>query len=139
MTSTWPLDCTEYSRWFRHAEYTLRAVETDLSAGNYSWSCFKAQQAAEFAIKALLRALGRPAFGHNLVALSSELADYCGGLDTRLRFCIGYLDKMYTSSRYPDAFVEGAPYERYTREEAVEAGECARLVLEWVKRCSPCR
>jgi HEPN domain-containing protein len=50
----------------------------------------KAQQAAELAIKAMLRAMGRPAFGHNLVALFNDLAEPCGDVSDRLRFCVGY-------------------------------------------------
>jgi len=46
----------------KQAEHTLRSIEADLGFGSYSWACFKAQQAAELAIKAMLRAMGRPAF-----------------------------------------------------------------------------
>ncbi|MGC8584197.1 MAG: HEPN domain-containing protein [Thermoproteus sp.] len=134
-----PLDCEEYDRWIRQAEYTYRSIEGDMGLQAYAWACFKAQQAAEFAVKALLRALGKPAFGHNLVALFNELSGLCGGVDERLKFCVGYLDKMYVTPRCPDALAEGVPYERYTREEAVEAAECARALIDWVKGCSPCR
>ncbi|MFP3259095.1 MAG: HEPN domain-containing protein, partial [Caldivirga sp.] len=115
---TQPLDCDEYSRWIRQAEYTLRSIDADMNSSNYSWACFKAQQTAELALKALLRAMGKPAYGHNLVALFNDLVNYCGNVSDRLRFCVGYLDKMYVTPRYPDAFVEGVPFERYTREEA---------------------
>jgi HEPN domain-containing protein len=53
--------------------------------------------------------MDKPAFGHNLVALFGELGSHCGGAGDRLRFCVGYLDKMYTTPRYPDALVEGPP------------------------------
>ncbi|MGC8571376.1 MAG: HEPN domain-containing protein [Caldivirga sp.] len=132
------LDCDEYVRWIKQADYTLLAMDTDMNAGNYSWVCFKAQQAAELSVRALLKALGKPAFGHNLVALFNDLSGYCSNVSSRLRFCIGYLDKMYVTPRYPDALTEGIPYERYTREEAEEASNCARLVVDWVKGCSPC-
>lgn len=102
-------------------------------------ACFRAQQAAELALKALLRASGRPAFGRNLVALFDELSRLCPSAEGELKFCIGYLDKMYVTPRYPDALTEGAPYERYTKEEALRARECAELVVGWVKSCSPCR
>jgi HEPN domain-containing protein len=136
---TQPLDCDEYSRWIRQAEYTLRSIDADMNSSNYSWVCFKAQQSAELALKALLRAMGKPAYGHNLVALFNDLVNYCSNVSDRLRFCVGYLDKMYVTPRYPDAFVEGVPFERYTREEAVEASNCAGLIVNWVRGCSPCR
>ncbi len=115
------LDCYEYWRWMRQAEHTLQSIRADLDIGSYSWACFKAQQAAEFATRALLRALGRPAFGHNLVALFNELAGLCPTTGGELRFCVGYLDKMCLTPRYPDALTEGVPYERYTEEEAAKA------------------
>jgi len=107
----------------------LRSIDADMSASNYSWACFKAQQTAELALKALLRAMGKPAFGHNLVALFNDLVNYCGNAGDRLRFCVGYLDKMYVMPHYPDAFVEGVPFERYTREETVEALNRASLII----------
>lgn len=134
-----PLDCEEYVRWMRQAEHTLASIEADMSFGAYSWACFKAQQAAEYALKSILKAIGKPAFGHNLVEFLNELANICGGVGAELRFCVGYLDKMYVTPRYPDALIEGVPYERYTREEAVKARECAELVVKWIKGCSPCR
>jgi len=133
------VDCDEYSRWMGQAEYTLRSIDADMSIGAYSWACFKAQQAAEYAMKAVLRALGKPAFGHNLVAFLNELANLCPNVSSRVRFCVGYLDKMYAAARYPDALIDGAPFERYTMEEAAEARACAEEVIMWVKGCSPCR
>ena len=133
------LDCEEYHRWMRQAVYTLNAIRADVEYGAYSWACFKAQQAAELALKALLKALGKPAFGHNLVQFFKELAEYCGGADSELALCIGYLDKLYIPPRYPDAFVEGAPYERFTPQEAEMAAKCAERVVRWVEGCSPCR
>jgi len=55
--------------------------------------------------------------------------------------CVSVLviDKMHVMPRYPDAFIEGVPFERYTREEAVEALNCASLIINWVRGCSPCR
>jgi len=81
----------------RQAVYMLNAIRADVEYGAYSWACFKAQQAAELALKALLKALGKPAFGHNLVQFFKELAEHCGGADSELALCIGYLDKLYPS------------------------------------------
>jgi len=73
------------------------------------------------------------------VALFNDLAEPCGNASGRLRFRVGYLDKMYSTARCPDALVEGVPFERFTREEAAEALSCASLIISWVKGCSPCR
>ena len=66
------LDETEYSRWMRSAMKTLNSVKGDLERGDYNWSCFKAQQAAEFAVKALLHGLGIHAYGHSVSKLIME-------------------------------------------------------------------
>ncbi|HIC93237.1 MAG TPA: HEPN domain-containing protein [Anaerolineae bacterium] len=60
-------DQDEFFRWMRQAEHTLTSAQRDAAEGDYSWACFKAQQAAEYAAKALLRGLGLPAFGHSIL------------------------------------------------------------------------
>ncbi|ABW02639.1 mannonate dehydratase [Caldivirga maquilingensis] len=93
-------------------------TEAHVKDGLHWLSCFKAQQVAEFSLRSILRALGRPAFGHNLVAFLNELAGICPGLTTELRFCVGYLDKMYVSGfNYGD--IEKAPPHRLVKEYGV--------------------
>ena len=118
------------------ASKTLELIEADIAFEGYSWACFKAHQAAEFALKALLYLVGRPSFGHDLTRLLGEAAGVCGEPPRRVRVCVSMLDKMYIPPRYPDALPEGAPWEHYTREAAEEARECASLVLRWVERCA---
>jgi len=48
------LDVSEYERWTRSAVRTLESAERDAEHGDYNWACFKAHQAAEKALKALL-------------------------------------------------------------------------------------
>lgn len=66
-------DTEEYERWLGQAENTLKSAEHDSKAGDYNWACFKCQQAAEYAIKGMLRGLGKPAAGHSLLKLLEEL------------------------------------------------------------------
>jgi len=44
----------ECIRWLKQARHTLSSAERDMFAGDYAWSCFKAQQSAEFALEALV-------------------------------------------------------------------------------------
>jgi len=82
------------------AEYTFSHIDADIEAGGYSWAAFKAQQAAEFAMKSLLRGLGVPSFGHNLVKFYQELKRLCEPTDGgRLEYCSSLLDGLYSSSR----------------------------------------
>ena len=130
------VDWSEYERWIRQAKYTLRLIDADLEYGGYSWACFKAQQAAEYALKAILRCIGRPAFGHDLRSLCLEAREVCGDVPRDVWRCILLLDKMYIPTRYPDAFSSGAPFEHYDREEAEEAKSCAEKVIAWVEDCA---
>lgn len=130
------LDVNEYRRWMSQAVKTLELVEADIAFEGYSWACFKAQQAAEYALKATLYLFGEPAFGRDLVGLARRAEKLCGSLPESVWDCIYMLDKMYIPPRYPDAFPEGAPWEHYSRKEAVEARECASRVIEWVGGCA---
>lgn len=114
-----PLDREEFAQ----ARPTLASGERDLEEEDYDWASFK----AEYALKALLRGLGRPAFGHALLRLiqalrEEEVEKAAKGLDLR---CI--------PARYPDAYPEGSPHEYCTEERAQEALEAARLSLAWVE------
>ncbi len=128
------MDCEEYSRWMKQALHTLKLVKADIEYEGYGWACFKAQQAAEYALKAILRGFGRPAFGHSVLRLYREFSSVCGE-DNELERCAALLDKMYIPPRYPDAFAEGAPYEYYTRYEAEEVYECASRLISVVIEC----
>ena len=122
------IDVEEYRRWMRQAEYTLASAIGDLGRGDYAWASFKAHQAAEYAAKALLRGLGRPAYGHSVSRLLAQLNAPSLLVDEAKR-----LDRHYLASRYPNQWAEGAPPDYYTRRDAEEAIEASRRVIEWVK------
>jgi len=130
------LDWKEYERWMSQAIKTLELIDADISFEGYSWACFKAHQAAEFALKALLYLAGSPSFGHDLTRLLHEASSICGDPSRRVRVCVSVLDKMYIPPRYPDALPEGAPWEHYTLEEAENAKECASEIIRWVESCA---
>lgn len=128
------LDEPEYRRWLEAAARTLESGRGDLDRGDYNWACFKAQQAAELAVKGLLHGLGRPAYGHSVARLLERLQGELGvELAGELLECGKLLDKLYIPTRYPDAWSEGPPHYYYTRRDAVEAIECARRIIEWVE------
>lgn len=43
------------------------------------------------------------------------------------------LDQYYTLTRYPDVWVEGVPYEYYSKETAQKAIEYASKIIKWVE------
>lgn len=63
------LDEPEYRRRLEAATNTLESGRGDMERGDHNWACFKAQQAAEPAVKSLLHGLGRPTYGHSVARL----------------------------------------------------------------------
>ena len=102
-------------------------MDADIEYGGYSWACFKAQQAAEPALKGSANALRRASLYSRPAKAFEKAVGLCGEEPPdRVKDCVYMLDKMYTPPRYPDAFPEGAPWEHYTEREAVEAKKCPR-------------
>ena len=122
----------EAKRWFTQALRDLRASVSSLGSGYYEWSCFQAQQAAEKAVKALLYAYGRSAWGHSVV----ELLDYLGEtteVTEELYVYVRELDRHCIPSRYPNAFESGYPGMYYDRVVAERAINSAETLINWVR------
>ena len=80
-------DHEEFERWIAQAEYTLKSAENDLNSN----------MAYGHSIKKLFDILSRET---EEVTVPEEIFD-----SARL------LDRHYIPPRYPDAYIEGAPYE----------------------------
>ncbi|MGC8974905.1 MAG: HEPN domain-containing protein [Thermoprotei archaeon] len=128
------LDDEEFKRWVESASRTLESARVDHAHGFYSWACFKAHQAAEKAIKALLWGLGRPRAGHSLPVLLSDLRDVVGEVSEDIVESCMRLNKYYIPTRYPDVWSEGIPEEQYTEKESLEAISMAEEVVGWVRK-----
>jgi len=114
--------------WLRQAERALEEAEYTFRGEYYELTCFLSQQSAEFAIKALLQSKGIERRGNSLLKLSELIPSY-----EEVKECLIFLDKQYISSRYPNSYAEGAPYEYYTRKDGEECINCAKKILNWVK------
>lgn len=126
------LDASEYARWIRSSRRTLNSAMGDLERGDYNWACFKSQQAAEFAIKALLQGLGLPAYGHSVSRLMTEVPRSLGSQEEIIQ-ASKTLDKYYVPTRYPSAWAEGTPEDYYTEEDAEKAVKYAEAIVDWVE------
>ena len=128
-------DREEFERWIAQAEYTLKSAENDLNSNFYSWACFKAQQAAEYAVKALLFGLGIMAYGHSIKRLLDLLSRETEkvAVPEELFDLARLLDRHYIPPRYPDAYIEGAPYEYYGKKDAIEAINAAKEIISFVR------
>jgi HEPN domain-containing protein len=129
-------DATEYGRWLAQAEHTVASARRDAEAGDFAWSCFKAQQAGEYALKALLRGLDRPAHGHALGRLLTSLAELALEVPSEIQEASQTLDRHYVPTRYADAFPEGSPHEYYNRPAAEGAISAADQIIAWVQSAS---
>jgi len=96
------LDEAEYSRWIRSSKGAVDSAKGDLERGDYNWACFKAQQAAEFAVGALLHGLGQPAYGHSVSTLLKRTPRDLQ-VNEEIFEEAKTLDKYYVPARYPNA------------------------------------
>ncbi|MDW7977965.1 MAG: HEPN domain-containing protein [Candidatus Caldarchaeum sp.] len=126
------MDDEEYMRWMASARLTFNSAVKDLDGGEYSWACFKAHQAAEKALKALLWGVGKPVYGHSLKKLYEEVEKLVGDKQNILEDCLR-LDKYYTATRYPDVWHAGVPEEYFSEGEAREGVGRAERILSWVE------
>ena len=120
--------------WLEQARRDLEAARHLAETRDRFASVFWSHQAAEKALKAVLLASGKAVRGYNLLELlrviEAELGVEVPGDAAR---CARRLNPHYVVSRYPDA-ANGLPYEVYGEEDAVEALECAGVVLAWAER-----
>ena len=127
----------EYRRWMAQAKRTLRSAEGDLMASYYEWACFKAQQAAEYAVKALLRGLGHAPVGHSITRLL-KLLEHRTGLNVpeEVMDAAMELDRHYMAPRYPNVYDEGSPFEYYSERIARKVLNYAELLLAFVEEAA---
>jgi len=121
----------EARRWFTQALRDFKAARDSFEDGNYEWSCFQAQQAAEKALKALLYAYGRGVWGHSLVELLNYLRDVAE-VSEELYVIARGLDRHYIPSRYPNAFESGYPGMYYDKPTAERAIRDAEVILDFI-------
>jgi len=110
------------------AERDLVHAQHSVADGDFEWACFAAHQAAEKALKAVYQHLGGEARGHDLDGLLKGLADRIR-IPRALINQVSELGKHYIASRYPNAHVDGPPFQHYTRTEAERAIRYAEAVL----------
>ena len=120
--------------WFEEAQVDLRRAEWALEIGDYSLSCYMAQQAVEKGLKAcyigLLRRL--PPKTHDLTMLYDGLRGLLK-LPRELEESLPELSQYYVTARYPNAGLR-RPSRSFSLSQARRGVEVARRVLEEVGR-----
>jgi HEPN domain-containing protein len=128
------IDEKEFLRWFKQAEHNLKSAKSDAKDGSFDWACFKAQQAAEMAIKALIVSFGKIVKGHSIFDLLKTLEMFGLVLTEELLRCARKLDKFYIPTRYPDAIGLGSPFEGFDSEDFDLALQCCESILLFIKK-----
>ncbi|MEW6686086.1 MAG: HEPN domain-containing protein [Candidatus Edwardsbacteria bacterium] len=124
----------EAQRWINQAEKDLATAKWDFKGKFYSQVCFMCQQVGEKALKAFCYQKGeRNVIGHTVM----ELARKCCRLDCGFPLLereARRLDKYYIITRYPNGLPGFIPADYFDEEEAKEALEYAKKILNIVKR-----
>lgn len=122
----------EILNWLAEARADLKHCKVSIDAGDYSWACFAAQQAAEKALKSfILHLLGVYPHSHDLVKLYKMVMDHIN-LGVKLND-LAILSAYYTQARYPNAGLE-RPSEEITREQAERALKIAEGIINEVSK-----
>jgi HEPN domain-containing protein len=120
-------------RWLRQVEHDLAIASGHQERGDFSDTCFMAEQAAQKALKAFL--IGH---GHQSVPVHSvgQLAERCAQIDPAFVVHITagrVLDQYSIPTRYPDALAPPAvPFESYTQEQGITAVAAAQATVALV-------
>jgi len=122
-----------YRDWWEEALDDYEAAELLAKLGKYSKACFFAQQASEKALKALMIKRAKTYTGIHSVAELLRMLRRVLDVPGELVKAGEKLDRYYVPTRYPNAWPYGAPHKHYTEEDAREALEYARRILEFVK------
>ena len=118
--------------WLRESQAELAAAEHLLAAGDWSWCCFTAQQAAEKAVKALCEEFRVSHLGHNLNELLGALRAHILAPES-VRMACARLNRYYIPARYPDSFDNGAPVEQFFEPDARQACQDAADVYRFAE------
>ncbi|WP_322801151.1 HEPN domain-containing protein [Thermoflexus sp.] len=116
--------------WWKQAQADLRHAQESLRLEDYEWACFAAHQAPEKALQALYLKRNQIAWGHSVRLLLEQIGE---AIPEDLLQAARILDKYYIGPRYPNAHPAGAPFELYTRREALEAIRFAEEILDYVR------
>jgi len=121
-----------YADWLAQAQWDLKAAQDSLEAGHYEWSAFQCQQAAEKALKALLRYHNLEMTGHTLLDLLERVGELVTVAE-EYEALARELDRHYIQPRYPNSFASGYPRKFYDRATAERCVQYATRILDFVR------
>lgn len=125
----------EAEKWLRQGEADLKAAKGSFNNGNYEWTCFQSQQAAEKGLKSFLYEKGYTSIvTHSL----KELLRECEKLNSsfsKIKEAAHQLDMYYIPTRYPNGLAgDIAPVDFYEKGDAEKCINYAESILTIVKK-----
>jgi HEPN domain-containing protein len=116
--------------WLKQAGADLAWAQSSYESGHWAQVCFICQQVGEKALKAVALVRGASQVrSHSIVEIAAAL-----GLDEELTRMGKRLDLYYITTRYPDSFASGAPYEYFEEDQALEAVEFADKFVQRARK-----
>lgn len=129
-----PNENKEAQRWLAQAERDLDDARYVTHGGRYNLACFICQQTVEKVLKAYLFSRGAKAvWGHSVAELCEDASALDGDF-TGLGNEVGYLDRFYIPTRYPNGLPGGIPSDAFLAEDARKALAAAERAVEFVRR-----
>ncbi len=131
------MDAHEFARWLEASDDEAAVARELVNAEAYNAVVLHSEQAAQLALKGLLRGAGaaRDAWGHGLSELANRAATAAAlPLTPALQARLSILERDYMPSRYPDALVSGTPRGNYGAQDAVRALETFQSLRALVGR-----
>ncbi len=125
-----------YQSWIDEAKSDWETARVLMEAGRFNACVFYCQQCAGKAMRSLLLRLRQVPWGHSVWNLYLEASRVTRDDDAMVEEAAKNLDLHYVPSRYPDALPCGNPSEFYDDRKAKEAMGWAKMVLEYVERCT---
>jgi len=120
----------EYKAWIQKAEDDLNWTKSSLESNIWYGACFTSQQVVEKSLKGYLLAQDKQLRKiHDVVTLLKDCVELDPGFE-EIRLSIESVYPYYVETRYP-SYDE---IDRFTKEQAEEAYEHAKTVLEFVKQ-----
>ena len=120
----------EAERCFLQAESDLQFARLAVREGFFAQACFICQQCGEKVLKSLAYSRGeRLVLGHSLYSLVGRLSGAFPELET-FKQDAGLLDQYYVATRYPNGLPDGAPFQVFREDQAVQAIELATSLMQ---------
>jgi HEPN domain-containing protein len=120
--------------WLKMAERDLGYAELGAASGYHEGAAFHAQQSAEKAVKALVQSLHGAVRGHAITEMVRQLPL---NVPAEILNAAQQLDRVYVTSRYPNAFASGSPSDYFNDKDSRELIAYAKRILEWCRSQIP--